>query len=59
MTYGWELIPFIANHNVNDDVLVLVVTFRGVEESSNREEFTSDTEASSSSSRCGSTLDYA
>ena len=34
MTYGQELIQmsFIVNFNVSDDVLVLVVTFAGVEE---------------------------
>ena len=30
VTYGRELISFIVNKNVNDVVLVLVVTFEGV-----------------------------
>ena len=45
VTYGRELISFLVNHNVNDGVLVLVVTFAGVEEPVNREGCTSDIEA--------------
>ena len=41
VTYGRELISFIVNLNVNDVVLVLVVTFAGVEPV-NRDCFTSD-----------------
>ena len=41
MTYRWELISVIVNHNVNDVVLVLVVTFAGVEPV-NRDCFTLD-----------------
>ena len=37
VTYGGEFISFIVNHNVNDVVLVLVVTFAGIEEPVNRE----------------------
>jgi hypothetical protein len=48
LTYGRDLISLFVNHNVNDDILVLVVTFTGVEEPSNKEDLTSDTEASSS-----------
>ena len=57
MSSGWDCvdcdlregsISFVVKHNVNDDVLVvLVVAFSGVEESVNREGFTSDIEASS------------
>jgi hypothetical protein len=47
LLYGQELISFNVKHNVNDDVLVLVVTSIGVEKASNRVGFTSDTEASS------------
>jgi hypothetical protein len=52
MTYRRELISFIVNHNDNDDLdaLVLVGTFAGVEEPSDGDDSTSDTEASSS--RC-------
>ena len=53
VTYGRELISFIVNQNVNDDVLVLVVTFAGVEEPVNREGFKSD---SSSRKVCVKTL---
>ena len=50
--YGGELICFIVSHNVNDDVLmVLVIKFEGVEEPVDREGFRSDVEASASSSR--------
>ena len=37
VTYGRKLMPFIVNQNVNDVVLVLVVTFSGEEEPVNRE----------------------
>ena len=53
VTYGRESISFIVNQNVNDDVLVLVVTFAGVEEPINREGFKSD---SSSRKVCVKTL---
>ena len=43
----------VADHNVDDNVLVLVVTFTGVEEPSNS--FRSDIEASSSSRVCSNT----
>ena len=46
VTYRRELISFIVNHNVNDVVLVLVVTFAGVEEPVNRDCFTSDSSSS-------------
>ena len=51
MTYRWELISVIVNHNVNDVVLILVVTvlvvsFAGIEEPVNREGFTSDSSSS-------------
>jgi hypothetical protein len=36
---------FVINHNVNDNVLVLVVTFAGVEEPVNTGGCTSDIEA--------------
>jgi hypothetical protein len=56
MTYGRiYLISFIVDHNVYDDVLVLVVIFKGVEESSIREASTSDIEACPSS--CVQTLE--
>ena len=42
VTYGRELISFIANQNVYDVVLILVKTFAGVEEPVNREGFKSD-----------------
>ena len=54
VTYGRELISFIVNHNINGDVLVLVVTFAGVEEPVNREGFTSVIEGCPS--RCVQTL---
>ena len=38
--------PFIVNQNVNDVVLVPVVTFAGVEEPVNREGFKSDSSSS-------------
>ena len=53
VTYGRKLISFIVNQNVNDVVLVLVVTFSGVEEPVNREGFKSD---SSSRKVCVKTL---
>ena len=37
VTYVRWLVHFFVNHNLNDDVLVLVVTFTRVEESVNRE----------------------
>ena len=52
VTYRRELISFIVNHDVNDVVLVLVVTFAGVEEPVNRDCFTSDPGTSSSSKVC-------
>jgi hypothetical protein len=54
VTYGRELTSPIDNHIVYDDTPVLVVTFTGVEGASNREDFRSDIEASSS--RCVQTL---
>ena len=39
---GGRVNNFIVNQNVNDVVLVLVVTFAGVEEPVNREGFKSD-----------------
>ena len=51
-----ELISFIVNHNVNDGVLVLVVTFAGVEEAVDREGCTPDIEGCPS--RCVKTLGF-
>ena len=42
VTYGRELISFIVNHYVNDDLLVLVVALAGIEEPVTRMGFTSD-----------------
>ena len=41
MTYGRELISFIFKHDIKDDVLPLVATFAGEEESVNNEVFPS------------------
>ena len=43
VTYGRWLISFFVNHNLNYDVLVLVVIFTSAEESVNKEG-SSDTE---------------
>ena len=56
VTYMRELISFIVNHNVNDGVLVLVVTFAGVEEAVDREGCTPDIEGCPS--RCVKTLGF-
>ena len=48
MTWGGELIFLIVNQNANDVVLVLVVTFAGVEEPVNREGCASDIEGCTS-----------
>ena len=53
MTYRQELISLIVNHNVYDDILVLVVTFAGVEEPVNIE-----ADIESCPSRCVQTLGY-
>ena len=55
VTYGRNLVFFIVNHNVNNVVLVLVVTFAGIEESVNRDCFTSE---SSSSKVCSNPCIY-
>ena len=46
VTYGEELVYFIVNHNVNNVVLVLVVTFAGIKDSVNRDCFTSESSSS-------------